>query len=100
MSTTTPRTDSDTYELIDTAVEHLAHRRGANLGDEHDLITLLASLIDQAQRWLPMAITNARLNGSTWEQIARSLGCTTDEARLRFDPDLPTADGRWPYDID
>ena len=94
-----PRTDADTFELIDTALEELANRRRANLGDEHALIALLASLIDQAQRCLPLVVSDARANGSSWEQVAHSLGCTPDEARLRFDPDLPTADVRPPYDV-
>ncbi|MBE1603539.1 hypothetical protein HEB94_000387 [Actinopolymorpha pittospori] len=28
----------------------------------------------------------------------RALATSPDEARLRFDPDSPVADGRWPFD--
>ena len=61
-------------------------------------ITLTASLIDQAERFLPELVTSARLNGHTWHDIAQTLATSPDEARRRFDPDSPAADGRWPYD--
>ena len=60
-------------------------------------ITLTASLIDQAERFLPELVTSARLNGHTLHDIAQALATSPDEARLRFDPDSPVADGRWPY---
>lgn len=60
-------------------------------------ITLTASLTDQAERFLPELVTSARLNGHTWHDIAQALATSPDEARLRFDPDSPVADGRWPY---
>jgi hypothetical protein len=60
-------------------------------------ITLTASLIDQAERFLPELVTSARLNGHTWQDIAQALATSPDEARLRFDPGSPVADGRWPY---
>ncbi len=58
-------------------------------------ITLTASLIDQAERFLPELVTSARLNGHTWHDIAQALATSPDEARLRFDPDSrsPTAAG-------
>lgn len=59
---------------------------------------LSASLIDQAERFLPELVTSARLNGHTWHDIAQALATSPDEARRRFDPDSPVADGRWPYD--
>jgi len=40
-----------------------------------------------------------RLNGHTWDQIARALATSPDEARLRFDPESPIADPRWPDDL-
>jgi hypothetical protein len=85
-------------ELVDDALAALAQRRGAWLGDDLAAITLLASLIDQAERCLPKLVTNARLNGHTWAEIARALGTSPEEAHLRFDPDSPVADRRWPYD--
>lgn len=61
-------------------------------------IALIASLIDQAERWLPQLVHDARANGHGWTEIARALGTNPAEARLRFDPESPIADGRWPYD--
>ena len=68
----------------------VAHRR-------RSCAHLSASLIDQAERFLPELVTSARLNGHTWHDIAQALATSPDEARLRFDPDSPVADGRWPY---
>jgi hypothetical protein len=43
-------------------------------------------------------VTSARLNGHTWHDIAQALATSPDEARRRFDPHSPVANGRWPYD--
>lgn len=91
-----PLSDDDTYDIIDDAVTALAQRRGAWLGDDMVLIHLLASLIDQAERWLPEAVITARANGHSWDDLAVLLATSPHEARLRFDPDSPIADGRWP----
>jgi hypothetical protein len=94
-----PRSGDDTCDLIDDAVAALAERRGAWLGDDIAAIALIASLIDQAERELPQHVHDARANGRSWEQIARALATSPAEARLRFDPQSPVADGRWPYDF-
>jgi hypothetical protein len=94
-----PRSGDDTYDLIDDAVAALAERRGTWLGDDIAAIALIASLIDQAERWLPQHVHDARANGHSWEQIARALATSPAEARLRFDPQSPVADGRWPYNF-
>lgn len=91
-----PCTDADTYKVIDDALAALAHRKGLWLGDDHVLIGLLASLIAQAERCLPEAVFTATENGASWDEIATLLGTSPHEARLRFDPDSPIADGRWP----
>ena len=93
-----PHSGDDTYDLTGHALHQLAERRGAWLGDDLTAITLTASLIDQAERFLPELVTSARLNGHTWHDIAQALATSPDEARRRFDPDFPVADGRWPYD--
>ena len=93
-----PRSGDDTYDLIDDALAKLAKQRGAWLGDDLTAITLLASLIDQAERCLPELVTSARLDGHTWDQIARALATSPDEAWLRFDRESPVADSRWPHD--
>jgi hypothetical protein len=91
-----PHSGDDTYDLIDDAVTALADRRGTWLGDDIAAIALIASLIDQAERWLPQRAHDARANGHSWEQIARALATSPAEARLRFDPESPAADGRCP----
>ena len=98
MTSPEPRSGDDTHDLIDDAVTALAERRGAWLGDDLTAMTLIASLIDQAERCLPELVTNARANGHTWNEIARALATSPAEARLRFDPPSPLADGRWPHD--
>jgi hypothetical protein len=92
-----PRSGEDTFDLIDDAVAALADRRGVWVGDDLSTIALIASLIEQAERWLPQLVHDTRANGHDWTKIARALGTSPDEARLRFDPDSPIADGRWPY---
>ncbi len=93
-----PCSGADTYDLIDDALAELAERRGAWLGDDLTAMTLIGSLIDQAERFLPELVTNARLNGHTWDDIASALATSPAEARLRFDPESPIADSRWPDD--
>jgi DNA-directed RNA polymerase specialized sigma24 family protein len=95
-----PRTDDDTSEVIDDTVSVLAERRGLWLGNDATVVHLLASLIAQCERELPLAVTMARGEGCSWDDIAQLLGTSAHEARLRFDPDSPVADGRWPFDID
>lgn len=48
-----PLSDDDTFAVIDHALTALAARRRLNLGDDHDVMHLLASLIEQAERFLP-----------------------------------------------
>jgi len=95
-----PRTDDDTYDVIDNALLDLATRRHAWLGDELAVIGLLTSLIDQAERFLPQHVITAHDNGHSWDDLAALLHTSPHEARLRFDPDSPIAHRRWPYDID
>ena len=93
-----PHSGDDTYDLIDDALYQLAERRGKWLGDPLAAITLLASLIDQAERMLPQLAHDARENGATWHDIATALATSPDQAELRYSPDSPVADSRWPYD--
>jgi hypothetical protein len=95
---TGPHSDGDTYDLISYALAQLAQRRRAWAGDDLTAITLLASLIDQAERFLPDLVDSARINGHTWDQIARALATSPEQAHLRYDPQSPIADTRSPYD--
>ncbi len=93
-----PRSGDDTCDLIDQALYQLAERRKAWLSDPIAAITLIASLIDQAERFLPEHVLEARANGATWTDIAAALATSPEQAELRYDPDSPVADARWPYD--
>lgn len=93
-----PHSGDDTYDLIDDALYQLAERRKAWLGDPTTAITLLASLIDQAERMIPEHALLARDNGATWTDIATALATSPEQAELRYNPESPVADSRWPYD--
>jgi hypothetical protein len=60
MTTPHPASDENTFDLIDDAVAALAERRGAWLGDDLSTIALITSLIEQAERWLPQLVHDAR----------------------------------------
>ena len=98
MTPVPPRSGEDTCDLIDGALYQLAERRGRWPGDPVAAITPLASLIDQAERMIPMFATEAHANGATWTGIATALGTSPEQAGLRYNPDSPVADSRWPYD--
>src|ERR1700691_4629747 len=61
-----PVSGDDAHDLIDDALAKLAMRSGAWLSDDITAMTLITSLIDQAARFLPELVTNARLNGHSW----------------------------------
>ena len=42
---------------------------------------------------------DARASGHGRDEIARALATSPAEARLRFDPQSPVADSKWPYDF-
>ena len=90
-----PRSGDDTYDLIDGALYQLAERRGRWLGDPVAAITLLASLIDQAERMLPMFAAEAHANGASWHDIATALGTSPEQPNSDTVPTRPspTADG-------
>lgn len=93
-----PHTDEDTYDVLDAALLALAERKGLWLGTGTDLIHLLASLIAQAERALPEAVADARDEGHSWTDIAHLLATSPTQAWLRFGPESPIADRRWPHD--
>jgi hypothetical protein len=93
-----PHSGDDTYDLVDDALYQLAERRHKWLGDPLAAITLLASLIDQAERMIPEHVLEARDHSATWHDIATALATSPEQAELRYSPDSPVADSRWPYD--
>ncbi len=93
-----PRSGDDTYDLIDDVLYQLAERRGKWLGDPIATMTLIASLIDQAERMIPQLAHDARENGATWHDIATALATSPEQAEHRYNPGSPIADSRWPYD--
>ena len=99
-STRGPLSGDDTWDLIENALYQLAERRRRWLGDPLTAITLITSLIDQAERMLPELATEARGNGATWHDIAAALATSPEQAELRYDPESPVADTRFPYDDD
>ena len=70
----------------------MTSKRGPRSGDD------TYDLIDQAERFLPEHVLEARANGATWTDIAAALATSPEQAELRYDPDSPVADARWPYD--
>jgi len=91
--------DDATFEIVDHAVGELGLHRGLWMGDDRNMIHLVASVIDQAQRFLPHLIAEALEDGCTWQDIAHLLGSDTEHAKSRYDPASPTADTRWLFDL-
>lgn len=90
-----PRSGDDaTFEVLDQAITALGFIRHLWMGDDKVMIHIIASLIDQAQRCLTHLIAEARHDASSWTDIATLLGTSPQQAKLRFDPDSPTADQR------
>jgi len=98
MTPAPPHSGDDTYDLIDDALHHLAERRHAWPGDPLTAITLIASPTGQAERMLPDLVFQARDHRATWHDIATALATSPEQAELRYSPDSPVADSRWPYD--
>jgi hypothetical protein len=96
----TPRSgDEATFEIVDHAIGQLGLHRGLWMGDDRNMIHLVASVIEQAQRFLPHLITEAIEDGSTWRDIAHLLGTDVEHVKSRYDPASPTADTRWLFDL-
>ena len=98
MTAAGPHSGDDTFAPIDDALYQLAERRGKWLGDPLAAITLIASLIDQAERMLPEHVLLALDDDATWHDIATALATSPEQANLRYSPGSPVADSRWPHD--
>jgi hypothetical protein len=57
-----PQSGDDTFDLIDDALTTLATRRRLWLGHDLTAIALVTSLIQQAERFLPQLVHDARAN--------------------------------------
>ncbi len=95
-----PHSGSDTWDLIENALRQLADRRGRWLGDPLTAITMLASLIDQAERMIPELAAGGRKNHASWADIATALGTSPEQAELQYSRRSPARDTREPYDPD
>jgi hypothetical protein len=95
-----PHSGSDTWDLIENALRELAGRRGRWLGDPLTTITMLASLIDQAERMIPELAAEARSKRASWASIATALGTSPEQAELQYSRRSPVRDTREPYDLD
>ena len=80
-----PTTGDDSLAVLNEAIEHLARLRTAYwLGDSAVHLHTLASLIAQAQQFLPQAVHDARDQELTWAQIGELLGTTAATAARRY----------------
>jgi hypothetical protein len=95
-----PHSDFCTWHLTETALRDLASHRGGWLGDPLTAITMLASLIEQAERMIPELAADARRQRASWADIAAALGTSPEQAELRYSPRSPVRDTREPYDLD
>jgi len=95
-----PHADNYTWHLTETALRDLASHRGKWLGDPLTAITMIASLIDQAERMIPELAADARRQRASWADIAIALGTSPEQAELLYSPRSPVRDTREPYDLD
>ncbi len=82
--TAIPYTDDDTIHLINDAVKTLTIFRAGELGDAGATVSVLASLIAEAEYQLNDAVAAARDHGYTWDQIGWRLNLHATTARRRY----------------
>jgi hypothetical protein len=83
--TTTPYNDADTVKAIDRAATAVILSRAPRwLGDPGPTISVLVSLVDEAESRLDDAVADARDHGYSWGQIADRLGIRVTTARRRY----------------
>jgi hypothetical protein len=83
-----PRTDADTFDVIDDALAALAQRKAC--GSATTSYSSTCQPDRPSQRCLPEAAQRSA-NGAGWDDLtARNQPA---RARLRFGPDSPIADG-------
>ncbi len=80
-----PYADDDSAWALDEAVLSLVRLRAPTwLGDAGPRVSALVSLTGEAESLLFDAVTDARDQGYTWEQIASRLATTAGSARRRY----------------
>jgi hypothetical protein len=79
-----PYLDEDSHALVGVAVGSLVWLRGSARGDAGAALSALASLIAEAQSWLPDAVADARERGDTWAEIAARLATTASTVGRRY----------------
>lgn len=80
----TPYTDDNTAALIDEAATVVMTRALMLFGDAGPTISVLVSLVRQAQAMLFDAVADARDQEYTWEQIGSRLSTGPSAARHRY----------------
>lgn len=82
-----PLLDDLSATVLGEAIDTLGELRTPYwLGDSAVRLHALASLLAQAQALLPEAVTEARDQDLTWEQIGQLLGLTGPAAARRYRP--------------
>lgn len=79
-----PYLDEESLALVDGAVVSLTVLRGARATDEGAVLSVLASLISEAQGRLPDAVADARDRGHSWAEIATRLATSAPTLRRRY----------------
>lgn len=82
--TAIPYTDADTAAVVETALRCLLARRGADNIDHIARLSVLVSLLAEADGRLPDAVADARDQGCTWDQIAMAMASTVPAVRHRY----------------
>jgi hypothetical protein len=78
-------TDADSAAVIRSAVSWLVARRSPrSVGDTGATVSVLVSLIAEADALLADAVADARAQGYTWDDIAMRLATTASAARHRY----------------
>lgn len=82
-----PYTDADTATVVDQAVTTLVVLRAPMwLGDAGPTISVLVSLVGEADSRLYDAVADARDQGYSWDQVASRLATSVSTARRRCGP--------------
>ena len=79
-----PFTDAASRTILQAAVLDLVTHRGGCDDDAGVAISVLVSLLAEAECWLPELVADARDQSYSWDLIAERLGTTISTARHRY----------------